>query len=56
MKIDKIKLDLAMANKAFSARERLKAAELIGKRYGIFKESYDVESHLPVIILNDLEE
>lgn len=39
-----------------SARERLKAAELIGKRYGMFKENYSVESIAPVIIVNDLLE
>lgn len=35
---------------AFSARERLKAAELIGKRYGIFSENVQVQSSEPVII------
>lgn len=39
-----------------STKERLKAAELIGKRYGIFKETYDIESTSPVIIVNDLKE
>ena len=39
-----------------SARERLKAAELIGKRYGMFKDNYSIESIAPVIIVNDLLE
>lgn len=39
-----------------SARERLKAAELIGKRYGLFKESYEIESIAPIVIVNDLKE
>ncbi len=33
-----------------SAKERLKAAELIGKRYGLFKESIDVSGAVPVVI------
>lgn len=39
-----------------SARERLKAAELIGKRYGLFKETYEIESVAPIVIVNDLNE
>lgn len=38
-----------------SAKERLKAAELIGKRYGMFRDNVNVELE-PVTILNDLEE
>lgn len=33
-----------------SAKERLKAAELIGKRYGIFKDNLDVGGSIPVVI------
>ncbi len=33
-----------------SARERLKAAELIGKRYGIFRDNVDVSGVMPVVI------
>lgn len=42
-------------NKAPDEKERLKAAELLGKRYGLFKDSVslDVEQ---VIIHNDLKE
>lgn len=38
-----------------SAKERLKAAELIGKRYGMFKDNVNVELE-PVVIVNDLTE
>lgn len=33
-----------------SAKERLKAAELIGKRYGMFKDNLDVRGSIPVVI------
>lgn len=33
-----------------SAKERLKAAELIGKRYGMFKDNLDVGGAVPVVI------
>lgn len=33
-----------------SAKERLKAAELIGKRYGMFKDNLDVGGSIPVVI------
>lgn len=33
-----------------SARERLKAAELIGKRYGIFKDNINVNGTIPIVI------
>ena len=38
-----------------SAKERLKAAELIGKRYGMFKDNVSVDLE-PVVIVNDLKE
>lgn len=38
-----------------SAKERIKAAELIGKRYGMFKDNVNVDLE-PVIIVNDLAE
>lgn len=38
-----------------SAKERLKAAELIGKRYGMFKDNVGVDLE-PVVIVNDLKE
>lgn len=36
-----------------SAKERLKAAELIGKRYGMFTDKVGVERAVPVIIMGD---
>ena len=36
-----------------SAKERLKAAELIGKRYGLFTEKVGLEGSVPVIITGD---
>lgn len=33
-----------------SAKERIKAAELIGKRYGMFKDNLDVGGSIPVVI------
>lgn len=41
-----------------SAKDRLKAAELIGKRYGLFKENLDVTGGVPVVISGgeDLED
>ena len=36
-------------------KERLKAAELIGKRYGMFKENVNVDGVSQVVIVNDLE-
>ncbi len=38
-----------------SAKDRLKAAELIGKRYGMFKDNVNVDVE-PVVIMNDLKE
>ena len=34
-------------------QERLKAAELIGKRYGMFTDKVGVEGAVPVIITGD---
>ena len=36
-----------------SAKERLKAAELIGKRYGLFTDKVGVEGVVPVVISGD---
>lgn len=38
-----------------AAKERLKAAELIGKRYGLFKDNLNVDLE-PVVLVNDLKE
>ena len=41
-----------------SAKERIKAAELIGKRYGIFKDGLNVDGAVPIVISggNELED
>lgn len=36
-------------------KERLKAAELLGKRYGLYKDSVDVNGTIPVVITGDDE-
>ena len=36
-------------------KERLKAAELLGRRYGLFKENVNLEVE-PVVLVNDLKE
>ena len=38
-----------------NAKDRTKAAELLGKRYGLFKDNLAVEVE-PVVIVNDLKE
>lgn len=42
-------------NKAPDEREKLKAAELLGKRYSLFKDNMTLEIE-PVMIVNDLKE
>lgn len=42
-------------NKAPDEKERLKAAELLGKRYSLFKDNMTLEIE-PVMIVNDLKE
>ena len=44
-----------IVNIEVAAKERLKAAELIGKRFGIFKDGIDLAGAIPVVISNDLE-
>lgn len=44
-----------LADKDIGAKERLKAAELLGKRYGLFKDNVSLEVE-PVVIVNDLTE
>ncbi len=45
-------------NKAPDEREKLKAAELLGKRYGLFTEKLNINGAVPVVIANedDLED
>lgn len=37
------------------ARDRLKAAELIGKRFGLFKEGLELSGAVPVVIAGEAE-
>lgn len=39
-----------------SARERLKAAELIGKRYGMFKGDFEINNVPTIIFVDGLED
>lgn len=43
----------ALTPKAVGAKERLKAAELIGKRYGMLTKKLDVVNAVPVVITGD---
>jgi len=40
--------------KAPDEKERLKAAELLGKRYGIFTDKIKVDAAIPIVIKDDL--
>ncbi len=40
--------------KAPDEKERLKAAELLGKRFGLFKENIEVKGAIPIVIKDDL--
>ena len=42
--------------KASDGKERLKAAELLGKLHGIFSEKIKVDIPIPVVIYGDLED
>ena len=43
-------------DKAPDEKERLKAAELLGKRYGLFTDKVNVEGNTKVVIVDDLSE
>lgn len=42
--------------KAPSTRDRVKAAELLGKRYALFTEKVNVEGNMGVAIIDDIKE
>lgn len=42
-----------LIQKEVGAKERLKAAELIGKRYGLFTDKVGLEGAVPVVIMGD---
>lgn len=39
-----------------SLQDRTKCAELLGKRYGTFKEKFEVAGNIPVVITDDIKE
>lgn len=41
--------------KAPDEKERLKAAELLGKRYGLYTDKVDVDGNVGVVIVDDIE-
>lgn len=43
-----------IVTKQLSAKERIKAAELLGKRYSLFTEKVDVEGNVGVTIIDDI--
>ena len=43
-------------DKDVGAKDRLKAAELLGRRYGLFTDKVNVEGSAKVVIVDDLEE
>ncbi|MDO5397049.1 MAG: terminase small subunit [bacterium] len=43
-------------NKAPDEREKLKAAELLGKRYGLFTDKVNLTGETPVVIVDNLDE
>lgn len=44
-----------VVNMEVSAKDRIRAAELIGKRYGLFREKVEVEEKAAVVILGEGE-
>lgn len=45
-----------IVQKEIGAKDRLKAAELLGKRYRLFTENLKVEGNVPVQIVDDIED
>ena len=43
-------------DKELSAKDRIKAAELLGKRYALFTEKVDIEGNVGVTIIDDVGE
>ena len=44
-----------LAEKEICTKDRLKAAELLGKRYGMFTEKLEIEGNAIVQILDDIK-
>ena len=45
-----------IVKKQISAKDRIKAAELLGKRYALFTDKVDVDGNMGVVIVDDIEE
>ena len=45
-----------VVNKELSAKDRIKAAELLGKRYRLFTEKVELEGSIPVQIVDDIDD
>ena len=46
--------DARVVDKQISARDRLRAAELLGKRYQLFTDKVDVTGAMPVVLVDDV--
>ncbi len=42
--------------KAPDEKERLKAAELLGKRYSLYTDKHDITATVPVVIVDDMDD
>ena len=45
-----------MRNKAVPISERSRAAEALGKRYGLFKENLQITGDVRVVVIDDIDE
>ena len=45
-----------IVKKDMSAKDRIKAAELLGKRYRLFTEKVEIEGSIPVQIVDDIDD
>lgn len=45
-----------IVEKQISAKERIKAAELLGKRYSLFTDKVDLEGNVGVTIIDDIDD
>lgn len=48
--------DARIMEKQVSAKDRIKAAELLGKRYRLFTEKVELEGSVPVQIIDDIDD
>lgn len=42
-----------ITTKQVSAKDRIRAAELLGKRYGLFSDKVKIDNAIPVVIVGD---